>query len=397
MIRSMTAARHVVALLLAPELAALDAVAPAAAQAKAARMRKDPLSFARGATGLVAAWLARHHAGDGPWTWAVGDAHLGNIALLATGPRRADGRVPVTIDIADVDDEHAAPWSWDLLRLGASYAQAWPKLGGRAAAGLASAAVEAYADTLQRLADGDTLAGIVDLNGLPVPLQKALVDLNREAAPKRHLALHASTRQGRLRLRRGTAGAEDPEALEALRHAWDAQPDLPPHSWSDGVRRLTDHGVSSRGRRRWLVLIEEGRHHRLLEIKERPPSCLERVIGVTPFPPRDGRPITVPMGGDPYQRVLALASGRVLVRTRCHARVPLDTTTCDEGDRLRAAHLHGQLIARFQWTGLQRLSVEAARIGSDIATTAHQEAPRLGRHGVQLASHLTACWTAFRG
>ena len=123
---------------------------------------------------------------------------------------------------------------------------------------------------------------------------------------------------------------------------------------------------------------------------------MERVIGVTPFTPRNGQPITVPMGGDPYQRVLALASGLVLVRTRCHARVTLDTTVCDDGDRLRAAHLHGLLLARFHWTGLQWLSTEAPRIASEIATTAQQEAPRIGRHAVRLATHLTACWTAFR-
>lgn len=379
-----------------PEFAALRAVAPQAAVSKAARMAKDPASFARGATGLVAAWLGRHHAEDGPWVWAVGDAHLGNIALLATGHRHHEGRIPVTIDIADVDDEHPAPWSWDLLRLGASYAHAWPDLGGKNIAGLAALAATTYAEHLQRLADGDRYAAIIDLNGLPEPLKRELIVLNREAAPKRHLARHAITRKGILGLRRGELGADDPEAIAALRTAWEHQPNLPDHRWCDAVRRITDHGVSSRGRRRWLALIEEQGFYRLLELKEHPPSCLERVIGVTPFPPRSGPILTVPMGGDPFQRLLTLAQGRVLVRTLCHARVTLDPTTCDEGDRRRAAHLHGQLLARFHWTGLQALTPDASSLGQEVARAARTQADRLGRHGVRLASHLTACWRTFR-
>ena len=361
-----------------------------------ARMARDPGQFARGATGLGAAWLARHHPDDGPWTWAVGDAHQGNFALLATGPRRKDGGLPVTYDVADVDDEHAAPWSWDLLRLGASYVHAWPDLGGKEAADLGAQAVTAYAEVLGRLAEGDALAARMDLADLPTPLARALEEAHREAAPKRHLARHAMTRQGRLRLRRGTVGAEDPLAVAALRAIWEATSDLPEHTWCDAVRRLTDHGVSSRGRRRWLILIAEGPHHRLLEVKEQPPSCLDRVLGVTPFPPRVGAPFTVAMGGDPYQRILTLAQGQVLVRTRCHARTPLDTAACDGGDRRRAAHLHGRLLARFHWSGLHGLTPEAATMAAAIARQARSDAERMGRHGTRLAAHLTDCWKAFR-
>ena len=116
----MPKAADLVDLLLLPSLEALRQIDPSAAVERQRQMVKKSTDFVRGSLVLHVAWLAAHPLPDAPWVWSIGDAHCGNFATLATGPLNRAGISPVTYGVADVDDEHPAPWHWDLVRLLAS-------------------------------------------------------------------------------------------------------------------------------------------------------------------------------------------------------------------------------------------------------------------------------------
>src|SRR3954468_13993427 len=118
-----------VAVLLAPELDALACLDAPAAERRRRAMARDAATFARGSLALHLHWLLAEVPPTGAWVWSVGDAHQGNFATLATAAPGRHGVVPVVFGCSDVDDEHPAPWPWDLLRLLASVKSARPALG----------------------------------------------------------------------------------------------------------------------------------------------------------------------------------------------------------------------------------------------------------------------------
>ncbi len=384
------------------ELRMLCAVDPAAATRKAKRMSRSAEDFVRGALPLVVPWLTSEVGADGPWVWSIGDAHQGNFASLAVGKMDRDGIVPVTYGIADVDDEGPAPWSWDLLRLLSSVAVMLPGLKRTLFSELCLVTLGAYRECLTRFAQGDDLAARIDANGLPEGIKALLQAGSGEVHHKRFMATMVSGSGAATRLRRSAEIVEDESGLHALRAAWAIQTDLPEHTVLDGARRLNPGGLSSLGRRRWWLLLREAKpvpRLRLLELKERSPSVLTRVIPVTPFAPwlHAERPIPVCsiMGGDPFQRVLRLAAGQYLARTRCHTRAVLDLDQLDSGDRRRLGHLYGQLLATFHWQGLAQLTPDvAARCAAIAEATTSWEAV-LPKRATQLADHLGALATAF--
>jgi Uncharacterized protein conserved in bacteria (DUF2252) len=81
------------------------------------RMLRSPLTFLRGAAGLMARDLA-HTPITGPRVQACGDCHLLNFGLFATPERN------LIFDINDFDETLPAPWEWDLKRLAVSFAVA---------------------------------------------------------------------------------------------------------------------------------------------------------------------------------------------------------------------------------------------------------------------------------
>jgi uncharacterized protein (DUF2252 family) len=78
------------------------------------RMLQSPFTFYRGAALNMAADLAGTPA-TGIRVQACGDCHLMNFGAYATPERR------VIFDINDLDETLAAPWEWDVKRLGASF------------------------------------------------------------------------------------------------------------------------------------------------------------------------------------------------------------------------------------------------------------------------------------
>jgi hypothetical protein len=410
----MSQARREVDTLLLPELSVLAALHPEAHARKVKKLRSGLTVFNRGALAIAVTWLVREIGVGDAWVWAVGDPHHGNVATLAVGPADRTGLVRPTYSIADIDDEHPAPWRWDLLRALSSVALTRSDLKGKDLKELGADLVRTYGTTLDRLAGGDALAERVDWNGLPEGVQVLLATASAEAAHKRFVATLASGRGLGARLRRDHDHQDDEAARGFFTRAI-AAGTWPKHRLLDVVRRCEPAGISSLGRRRWLMLVREPgppARLRVVEAKERVPSILARVLPCCPFPPGTvGGRITVPMGRDPFHRVVEGPASNYLLRTRCHARDQLDLATCDAGDLRRLMHLHGQLVATFHWQGLSALGAQAKTLVTDgylgaQAQTAAGQARRaaheaaaataeLGRQARDLAAHMQACWRAF--
>ena len=356
--------RDAVTFLLEPELHMLAGVNAAAAEGRRSRMRESPASFYRGANALSALWMVNHLPSSIPWVWAVGDAHPGNFATLAVGPQNRDGISPVRFDVADVDDEHPAPWCWDAVRLLAGFRLQRPDLTGDELGALAEAHLDEYRRTIADNRAGDPRWTRIDLDGLPEPLKATIAE---ESQPSRRQSHMAELVDGN-RLRRGKKGhdaAGKDWLIPTLKAVW-ARGDMPDFEIQDIVERLAGGGVSSRGRRRWLVLVKERVRvegearwiQRIVELKERRPSVLARWVPASPFPAMGQAAATVPMGRDPFHAVVPAAPDPLLARSRCHCRTPIDLAACDDGDLTRAARLYGQLLAAFHCRGLMHLAVD---------------------------------------
>ena len=383
---------------LRPELAALAAVDPDAAARRVRLMAKSALAFFRGAQPICVPWLVRKVGLDGTWAWTTGDAHHGNFATLAVGRADADGIVPVSYDVSDVDDEYPAPWRWDFVRLFASVALSKPGQKGSEFSALVSTALDGYARALE-----DAGEARVDLADLPEAL-KELIETDAGPQPYRQSLAERIVGEGDdARLKLGPEITKDLSAraffLPALTAAFGDDSRL---AITDVARRATS-GVASLGRRRWLVCAKEklgprASRLRVIEIKERPASALARVLQVTPFVPAPGPAarLTVPMGGDPFQRVLHGPSESYLVRSRCHARKTLDPADLDAGDLSRLARLWGVLLANFHLRGLRALKADVPARASDIATEATEARKDIARLAWEHAAFADKTYGAFR-
>ncbi len=111
------------------------------------RMRTDPFAFLRGAAAVMASDLS-HTPTSNIRMHACGDAHLNNFGSYAT----PDG-LPV-FDINDFDETLPAPFEWDVKRLATSLVVAGrvAQYSGKAARGLAFAAVQSYREHIVTLA-----------------------------------------------------------------------------------------------------------------------------------------------------------------------------------------------------------------------------------------------------
>jgi hypothetical protein len=411
----MTAARNDLEALLLPELRVLATLNPEAHARKLKKLHSGVTVFNRGALAIAVTWMVREIGVADAWVWAVGDPHHGNIATLAVGPADRQGLVRPTYGIADIDDEHPAPWRWDLLRALSSVAISRPDLKGKALKELGAVLARTYGETIGRLAGSDDHADRLDWNGLPEGVKTLIENASAEGGHKRLIAEVARGQGLTARLRRDGNLQDDALAAtfftQAVREAaW------PAHRLLDVARRTAPAGISSLGRRRWYLLLREPgppARLRLVEAKERTPSVLARVLPCCPFPPTAiGGRITVAMGRDPFHAVCEGPASNYLLRTRCHARDQLDLATCDEGDLRRLMHVHGQVLAGFHWQGLYALGRAATTPITDTyqaarPLTAQGQALRaaqgaasvggeLGDQARALAEHLRACWKVFR-
>ncbi|MBA3701084.1 MAG: DUF2252 family protein [Planctomycetes bacterium] len=399
----MPKAADLVDLLLLPSLEALREVDPAAATERQRRMAKKPADFVRGSLVLHTAWLAAHPLPHAPWVWSIGDAHAGNFATLATGPLNRAGLSPVTYGVADVDDEHPAPWHWDVVRLLASAGIALGEsgVGHRRFTDLARCCLADYVRVLTAASDDDEHAERLDFHGLPEALKAAINDDAEPARLKRHREHHIA----RGRLRPGDDCVADAAAkrllLPAIEQALRATP--PTRDWRvlDLARRTSAGGVASLGRRRWWVMAQEqsrdgGWVSRMLELKERRPSVLSAILPAQPFAPATTTAWTLPMGGDRWQRAVPIGIGDALLRTRCQTRTVLDLTTLDQGDLIRLARLWGQILAVAHLTSARGLGMPAQRVAATLAVAAEKSAQDVAELAWALVRWTREAHCAFR-
>ena len=377
-------------------LACLLAVDPDAGRARWKRLRGCAKDFHRGALALHLHWAASELGASGPWVWANGDPHPGNFATLATGPRRR-GAAPATVyDLSDVDDEHPAPWAWDLLRCLGGRGVWWEGSRGDLRR-LAGAAIDRYREVMLRAAEGDAEhGGRIFLQDLPAQVVELLERDGDPAAERRWQRKRISA--GRTpRLRRDATLHEDPGAVVILEHVrrWLAGHDarLKP---LDAARRAPT-GLSSLGRRRYLVLCRDGNAWRILEVKERRASELSRLLPAHPFDPRAARPLalTVPLGRDPWQAVLPGEPWPFLVRTRCHARSVVDPAAGSTADRRSLVKLWATLLANSHLAGLASLNVELAPTATAIAADVAYQRKSLAALSAEIPARNRAAWKSF--
>ena len=370
----MSAASALNAAILEPELAALAAVAPDAAVERRAKMAADPYAFYRGSLAIQVRHLAAVDGFAGPWVWSVGDAHADNFSTLAVARPDAASIVPVVYTVNDGDEEHPAPWRWDLLRLLASVAVARGEDDRGHLLSWAKRLALGWGEVLRRLADGDAVAHA--LRVYPQDLPKPVHDLIDAALKPKRAAKHLEKFLSDDALVRDREHSEDPGCLSFVRHHLAPLLD---RSWpGTRLRDLTTRptgGMASLGLRRWLALAATPSGPRIVELKERRPSRLAALLTVTPFTPQAttaAEPATVVLGGDPFHLVLAAPVNPLLVRTRCHARdrVEVDTVPGKHLDDL--FRLWGMLLAGFHWRGLDLIGAATPSVATALAEACDQ-------------------------
>ena len=153
------------------------------------RMIASPLSFFRGAAAVMAADLACTPSRN-LRVQACGDAHLLNFGIYATPERR------LVFDVNDFDETLAAPFEWDVKRLGASLVVAARERGlaRELCEGAARAAATAYRTRIRRCAEMGNLEvrySRLDVDDLHVMLTTA--DARRLEAGMLRKAHHATS------------------------------------------------------------------------------------------------------------------------------------------------------------------------------------------------------------
>ncbi len=389
---------------LRPELAALAVVDLEAARRRVRAMQDDRQAFIRGSLGLGAQWLVRKVGGTGTWVWSPGDAGHGSFATQAVGRPDQDGIVPVTFDLSDVEDEHPAPWRWDFVRLFASLVLSKPEQKGSEFSALVTASLDGYAEAMAGEGEGGG-----DARPDPATLPAAVLALidedagGAEDAHAAHLASRIQNDDDDARLRLGPEQLKDLSAraffLPALSTAYSDDQRI---QAIDVVRR-SPAASSPLARRQWLALARErvgprGTRLRLLEISERPPSALSRCLVMTPFMPSAGPALrlTVPVGGDPYQRVLHGPATSYLVRSLSHARGQLAIATLPTDDLARLSRLWGWLLAAFHVRGLRALRADVPERARLLAAEAGAARKDIARAAWEHAAFLEKAHACFR-
>jgi uncharacterized protein (DUF2252 family) len=276
------------------------------------RMMVSPFTFYRGAALVMASDLATAPS-PGLRVQLCGDAHLSNFGVFGTPERR------LVFDINDFDETLPGPFEWDVKRLAASFAIAARHMGftGRETEEIVRGGVRRYRTAMAEFAQmgnlevfyaspdaeqilapyreglkGDPLAKVMTRNADRV-LAKARSRDSRSA-----LERFAHTVEGEPRI------AADPPLIEPIRDLLgEGEAEAFIH-WTRGVirdyrrtlstdrRRLLESyrvvdiarkvvGVGSVGTGAWIVLLlgRDDDDPLFLQLKEAPPSVLERFLG----------------------------------------------------------------------------------------------------------------------
>jgi len=266
------------------------------------RMAQSPFAFLRGAAVVMAEDLANSPT-TGFTVQACGDAHVANFGAFASMERRD------VFDLNDFDETLVGPWEFDIKRLAASAAVMVTEfgLGDDAARSAVAAAVRSYRDRIKLAANTpvlDTWYRQLEIDEIRRHLPRdgrQLADQTVRAMQRRtSLAqlpkLTELTDQGRrIALRPPLisaieVGRDDEEVREFVARYVDSLPPerrvlLSRFRVVDAARKVV--GVGSVGTRCFIVLLMTSDDEPLfLQIKQAPPSVLERVCG--PYPRSGG-------------------------------------------------------------------------------------------------------------
>lgn len=350
-----------------PPLAALAGIDRDAAAARSLQLAQHPVAFARTATACAAADLVTRIGTGGTWVFSPGDPTAHAFATRAVSRLEQDGSPGLVYDLAEGDEEHPAPWLWDLVRLLASLALARPDQKGSTFATLVARACDGYLRALEE--DAETAPAA---DALPPVLEELLTRDRQPGMLRGYIATQVQGDGDEARLRTGEEASRDLTAraffLPALTTLY---PDAMRITPVDCVR-LSDGPTP--GRRRWRALVRErpGRTDRLrlLEIRERTPSGLAQVLTHVPLPPTAGaaQPATVVLGQDPLQRLLQGPARSYTIRAACHAGRRLDPATLSEADTALLARWWGLLLGQCHLRGARALRLDVPLRAQAIAT-----------------------------
>ncbi len=276
------------------------------------RMLASPFSFFRGAAAVMAEDLARTPS-SGLRVQLCGDAHLSNFGVFGTPERR------LVFDINDFDETLPGPFEWDLKRLAASFVVAGRESGFGAAEREAAvlAGVERYRTAMTEFASMGNLGVFYASPDVEQLLTGHRPDAGSSAAERR-MARHAErwmakarTRDSASAMRRFTREVDgerrivaDPPLTTPVADLLGPMAAEDFQRWARGLlreyrrtlatdrRRLVESyrmvdlarrvvGVGSVGTGAWIaLLVGRDQHDPLfLQVKEAPPSVLERHLG----------------------------------------------------------------------------------------------------------------------
>jgi uncharacterized protein (DUF2252 family) len=276
------------------------------------RMLVSPFTFYRGAALVMASDLATAPS-PGLRVQLCGDAHLSNFGLFGTPERR------LVFDINDFDETLPGPFEWDVKRLAASFAVAARHMGftAHARAEILRACAARYRTAMAEFAE----MGNLDLH-YASPDAEQLLSPYRDAVKDDPLA-KVMTRNAD-RLLKKARSRDSVNALERFGQGDDGEPRIAPDppliepvssvlgpaeteaffDWTRGLlrdyrrtlstdrRRLMESyrlvdlarkvvGVGSVGTGAWIALLlgRDAHDPLFLQLKEAPPSVLERYVG----------------------------------------------------------------------------------------------------------------------
>jgi hypothetical protein len=382
--------------LVRPRLEAMAALDPDGATQLVNELASSNESFFCGVPEISQGALIRKVGCAGAWVWGVGHVHHRSFATLAVGRSDAEGAIPVTFDLNEAEEEHPCPWRWDLVSLFASVALAKANQKGSTFAALVSRAVDGYLATLTQSADGSEAGNPAP--ELPPAVQALISQRSGEVASASHLSQYLSTETDEPRLRLASGWTRDLSAraffLPALSSLYAEAARITP---IDVIRR------DVLGRRQYLAAIRErptprSERLRLLEIHERPPSALARLLAVQPFAPMAGpaQRLTVALGGDPYQRLLHGPGMSYSVRTFCHCRQVLDLQRLDDAELHLLSRAWGMALAAFQVRGLRGMKVDVSTRCREISAELGEARKDLARQAWEHAAYLDRAYAAMR-
>ena len=291
------------------------------------RMLVSPFTFYRGAALVMAADLARLPS-TGLYVQSCGDAHLSNFGVFATPERR------LAFDVNDFDETLPAPFEWDVRRLAASVvlagrAKSFPDAAGRR---MTRAAVESYRTRIGELAgmafldawytriDVSDLAQKAEQRGTKSE-KKQVARWVEKTATRTNLGsldrLAERTSDGwRLRAKPPLVVRTDldGQTLAIVRNALtgyvaslrrDLKPIVDSYRFADLARKVV--GVGSVGTAAFMMLFVGDRRDDalFLQLKEAPPSVLERYTEPSVFEHQGERVVT-------GQRLMQAASDQFL-------------------------------------------------------------------------------------